>query len=96
MAGAGEDREGGVERGRGRRAGVRVLRTRPKLVDRSRWVGAGEEAELDLAEAGLERGGAAADSPDPDLAVGGAGGDVAACAADREVAVAGGEVQVAW
>src|SRR5215831_14966313 len=57
--------------------------------------GAGVDADLDLAEAGLERGRAAHDLADPDVAVGGAGGDVGARLADGDVAVGRVHPQVA-
>ena len=49
--------------------------------------GARLDADLDLAEAGAERGRAAADPGDPDVPPGGAGGHVRAGAADGDVAV---------
>src|SRR5215469_5011404 len=49
--------------------------------------GAGPDADLDLAEAGFERGRAAGDFADPDVAVGRAGGDAGAGPANGDVTV---------
>jgi hypothetical protein len=50
--------------------------------------GAAPDADLDLPIAGLERGRAAGDVDDPDISVGGVGGDGTMCQVDGDVAMA--------